>query len=165
MASLDKLKKKSQEHLEPGEEIKAAVKGYYETKRMGQDSVRGGAFLATDRRLVFYASKMMGYDLESFPYENISSFEQGSGFTGGKIAFFASGNKASMKNIKDGDLEEFVAFVKSKMGKPAGGGDGGGGTQAASIPDQIKQLADLNEAGVLSDEEFQEKKAELLDRM
>ena len=34
-----------------------------------------------------------------------------------------------------------------------------------SIPDQIKQLADLRESGVLSDEEFQRKKKELLSRM
>jgi uncharacterized membrane protein YdbT with pleckstrin-like domain len=35
----------------------------------------------------------------------------------------------------------------------------------ASIPDQIDQLAELHQRGVLSDAEFQRKKAELLDRM
>jgi uncharacterized membrane protein YdbT with pleckstrin-like domain len=38
----------------------------------------------------------------------------------------------------------------------------GGG---ASIPQQIEQLADLHQRGVLSDAEYQRKKAELLDRM
>jgi hypothetical protein len=36
---------------------------------------------------------------------------------------------------------------------------------AADIPDQIKKLADLHAAGVLTDEEFAAKKADLLDRM
>lgn len=36
---------------------------------------------------------------------------------------------------------------------------------AASIPEQIDQLAELHQRGVLSDSEFQRKKAELLDRM
>lgn len=37
--------------------------------------------------------------------------------------------------------------------------------QAASIPEQIDQLAELHQRGVLSDAEFARKKAELLDRM
>ena len=36
---------------------------------------------------------------------------------------------------------------------------------APSIPEQIDQLAELHQRGVLSDAEFQRKKAELLDRM
>lgn len=44
----------------------------------------------------------------------------------------------------------------------------GGPPQApapAAIPEQIKQLADLHDAGALTDAEFQAKKAELLGRM
>jgi uncharacterized membrane protein YdbT with pleckstrin-like domain len=37
--------------------------------------------------------------------------------------------------------------------------------QPASIPDQIDQLSELHQRGVLSDAEFARKKAELLDRM
>lgn len=37
--------------------------------------------------------------------------------------------------------------------------------QAASIPEQIAQLSELHQRGVLSDAEFTRKKAELLDRM
>ncbi len=33
------------------------------------------------------------------------------------------------------------------------------------IPDQIRKLAELRDAGVLTEEEFERKKAELLDRM
>jgi Domain of unknown function (DUF4429)/Short C-terminal domain len=35
----------------------------------------------------------------------------------------------------------------------------------AGVPEQIKQLGDLREAGLLTDEEFESKKAELLRRM
>ena len=38
-------------------------------------------------------------------------------------------------------------------------------TAQASIPDQISQLDDLRSRGLLTDDEFQAKKAELLDRM
>ena len=38
-------------------------------------------------------------------------------------------------------------------------------TSGTSIPQQIDQLAELHQRGVLSDSEYQQKKAELLDRM
>ena len=62
-----------------------------------------------------------------------------------------------------------------RMRGPAGGGPGAQGgftgdpTQVQgtgqSIPDQIEKLAELHQRGVLSDAEYQRKKAELLDRM
>jgi putative oligomerization/nucleic acid binding protein len=43
--------------------------------------------------------------------------------------------------------------------------DGGGGAGGGDIADQIAKLANLKDQGILSDEEFQTKKAELLDRL
>lgn len=53
MAKLDKLLGKAAEHLEDDEEVLAAVHGTYETKLLGEDTVRTGMFAATNRRLVF----------------------------------------------------------------------------------------------------------------
>lgn len=53
--------------------------------------------LATDQRVVFYAKKLGGYDLESFSYGNISSFEQSKTMMGYQVSFFASGNKVRLK--------------------------------------------------------------------
>ncbi len=47
----------------------------------------------------------------------------------------------------------------------AAGGAGGPTGAAASIPDQIRQLDELRVRGILSDQEFAAKKAELLRRM
>jgi hypothetical protein len=102
LAKIDKLLDKLREHLDPGEEPVASVLGAYEVKRMGVDSVRNGVMAATDRRLVFYAKKMGGYDFESFPYENITSFEQGKSMSGGSVTFIASGNQAKLKYISKG---------------------------------------------------------------
>jgi hypothetical protein len=44
-------------------------------------------------------------------------------------------------------------------------GQGGGGTSGQSIPDQIARLDELRRNGVLTDAEFEAKKAQLLDRM
>ena len=65
------LVEQAQEHLDEGEAVLATVMGTYETKKMGQDWTRKGILASTDHRLVFYAKKMGGYDLEVFPYEHL----------------------------------------------------------------------------------------------
>ena len=167
MAKLDKLTEQAKAHLEPGEEIRGAIQGTYETKIMGSDSVRTGSLIATDRRLVFYAKKLGGYELESFPYGNISSFEQGKNLMGHNVTFFASGNKIHMKWIKtDKELAQFTEVVKAAMN--SADSTAGSVVSPPTQPDvmeQLRKLGDLRAAGVLTDEEFAAKKADLLGRL
>ena len=160
MAKKHKLLTQAEEHLASGERPLHAVQGAYETKVMGKDSSRAGVLIATDRRLVFYAKKLAGFDLESFPYENLSSIEQSKGMAGGKVAFFASGNKVSMKWIHDDDLPTFVSYVQSKMGKASP--PAASAASSSSVADELSKLAALRDSGVLSDDEFQAQKAKLL---
>ena len=159
------------QHLNPGEKVREAVLGTYEGKWLGEDVLRTGALIATDRRVVLYGTKLTGYDYESFAYRNISSVEMSKGAMGHAITFFASGNKACLKWIKSGSADGFVSYVRQQM-------DQGSRPSAVpapvpvtaqsagpDIPDQIKQLADLHRSGVLTDEEFQAKKTELLSRL
>ena len=158
----DKLLDQLGEHLDAGERVVASVLGAYEVKRLGADSTRSGVMAATDRRLVFYAKKMGGYDLESFPYENITSFEQGKGMSGPSVTFIASGNQAKLKWISKGDMTAFMEAVRSRMGKRSAAD---AGSAEPDIADQIRKLADLRDAGILSSAEFEAKKTDLLSRM
>jgi hypothetical protein len=165
MAKIDKLIGQAQQHLEPGERIDAAVQGAYETKRMGQDTVRTGAFLATDRRIVFYAKRLGGHDLESFPYGNISSFASSKKVMGQAFRFAAPGNTVSVKWIKDDSaLAQFSAIVRERAGR---------GVPAAATPvpvqasaaDRLRQLTELHAQGLVSDTEFAAKRQELLSQI
>lgn len=164
LASLRKLQDLVCDHLEAEEKILHSVFGAYETKTMGKDTIRNGAFFATNLRLVFYAKRTFGFDMEVYPYENISSFEIGKGLMGQKISFFASGNKVKMKWIQKGDVADFINYVKSKMGKSSPV-KYTNSSDVQDIPAQIAKLAQLMDSGILSQEEFQTKKAELLARM
>jgi Bacterial PH domain/Short C-terminal domain len=156
MAKLEKLVNLAKEHLEPGEQVVASVLGAYETKIMGKDTLRNGVFLATDRRILFYGKKMFGYELEVFPYANISSFEISKGMLGRSISFFASGNKVKMKWINQGEVDKFIEHVKENVGKKSEA------KSSLSAADEIKKLAELKEAGILTEEEFEAKKKQLL---
>lgn len=74
---LNQLLPLAKEHFDDGEDALAAVVGQYETKRAGADAIKTGIMIATDRRVLFYAKRLFGYQLEHFPYRAISSFEQG----------------------------------------------------------------------------------------
>ncbi|MEX2411339.1 MAG: PH domain-containing protein [Candidatus Paceibacterota bacterium] len=161
MAKIDRLTEKAKEHLDPNETIEAIVMGAYETEILGADSVRNGIIIATNKRLVFYAKKLMGYELEDFPLSNISSIESGKNMMGHTISFFVSGNKVKMKWISNGEIKKFVDFVSSKIGKESTNIE----LPENGIPDQIEKLSKLREQGILTDEEFQTKKIDLLSRL
>jgi hypothetical protein len=162
MANMAQLLQQFKEHLEPDEVVSITLCGAYEVKILGKDSVRTGILVATDRQVVFYAKKMFGYDMEAFSYAAISSIEVSKGFMGHAVTFFASGNKATLKWISEGDVTTFCSIVKQRIQK----NEVNTSTPTSEgIPELIQKLAALHNAGVLSDEEFQTKKTELLSRL
>jgi hypothetical protein len=166
VAKVDKLVEQAREHLDPGEEILRSILGTYEAKRLGQDSVRNGVLMATDHRLVFYAKKLGGYELESFPYHHISSFESGKNLMGHTVKMFASGNEVQVKWMKS-DVAALVAIVREKMhsasqsSAPTSAGPATADDPAASL----KRLQALHEQELISAEEYEAKRGEILARL
>ena len=87
------------EHLKENETIKESIFGAYEGKSMGNDVTRNGILVATENRILFYAKKLFGFDLETFPFKNISSIEMSKGMMGHTITIYVSGNNVKMKWI------------------------------------------------------------------
>jgi Short C-terminal domain len=85
---------------------------------------------------------------------------------GHSVKFFASGNETSLKWIDtNSDVSAFVTEVKSQMtaahespAAPAAG-------SSPDIADQIRKLADLRSEGLVTDEEYEAKRSELLARL
>ncbi|RIM76635.1 hypothetical protein BU121_09835, partial [Staphylococcus xylosus] len=61
--------------LNENEEIQYSIFGAYETKSLGANTVKNGVLVATNQRIIFYAKRFTGYDLENFDYSKISTFE------------------------------------------------------------------------------------------
>ena len=163
---VDKLVKMSRRHLDDDEDTIEVIMGAYETEVLGNDSVRTGIFIATETRLVFFAKKMFGFQLESFPYSNISSMEMSKGLMGHTIKFFGSGNKVSMKWISSDEetVHKFVSLVRNKLEKSQSS-DTNENRLQYGITEQIREIAELHGQGILTDSEFESKKQELLDRL
>jgi hypothetical protein len=165
VAKLEKLLDQMQEHLDEGEEILATVLGTYTSG----DWLRKGILAATDHRLVFFGKKLGGYELEVFPYSQISSIEASKGMTtGSQIKFFASGNAVSLRAIlKKYDAPAFVQTVKTQMvaSKAPHPGPAPPPDSSTDAADQIRKLAALRDDGLLTDEEYESKRADLLARI
>ena len=168
MAKVEKLLEQARAHLEADEEVLFSILGAYEAKVLGSDSVRNGVLIATDRRLVFYAKKLGGYDLESFPYRQISSFEGGKSMMGHHVKIFASGNNVQVKWMKS-DISQLMSIVREKMhaqqvhSAPVA-------QPVPAIPDEdhgaaLRKLAALRDEGLITPEEYESKRAEVLARL
>ena len=122
MDKLEKLLEESRGHLDPDEETLSAIVGacgVYEKRTLGKRRVFHGigVMLATDRRLVFYAKKLGGYELESFRYADISAFKQGKTMAGATVRFFTVGREVRIRLLEARELSGFADAVQARMGR------------------------------------------------
>ena len=168
MARIDRLLGKAESHFGKGERALQTVFGVYDITRMGHDAVRTAILVATNQRLLFYAKKWVGYDLESYPYTNISSIEMGKNLAGRHVSFFTSGNDVTLKWITQGDMGAFVDAVKAQMetAKPGSAPpEARSNEPPTDFVEQLERLGKLHQDGVISTQEFSVKKAEILARI
>jgi hypothetical protein len=150
-----------------------------------------GLVVLTDRRLFFLKDGWMSQTSEDFPLERISSIQWSAGMLMGSIIVFASGNKAEIKNVQKSDGKDIVDQIRGRLSgqipspqpmppvpsvpsrpvpsapaaPPAQPSISGSASDPDAILRQLRQLGELRDAGVVTSEEFETKKAELLARL
>jgi hypothetical protein len=131
------------------------------------------------------SGQTFGGKATTFDYRNIGAVEVRTGFGQGELQLInpsmpsGQGNrnrdKVKMAETPNGVVfsktnaalfNEFAAKVREMVGHAHGSTTLASATSpTSSIPEQIKQLAELHEVGALTAEEFSAKKADLLQRM
>jgi len=154
MASYKKNLNLIKEHLQNNESIITSIEVTYEKN----DWIRKGVLVSTENRIIFLAKKLIGFDLESFPFGNISSYEYGKEFMGHKIKFFASGNEIKVKWIESKNLNEFNQYINSNIGQQSNSKEF---IQPESVASQLEKLATLLEKNLISEDEFYKMKSEI----
>jgi Bacterial PH domain/Short C-terminal domain len=150
------------ELLAEDEEVLNLARGEYDDRQ--------GLVVLTDRRVLFTERGMMRSRLEDFPYDRISSVQTSTGMVHGTLKLFVSGNAAEIKDVYPKErAPEIGDYIRSRIHqKPttdAPPAQETGGPPASDPVAQLKQLAELRDAGIVTPEEFEAKKAELLSRM
>jgi len=158
--------KKLIEHLWDTEEVEFLASGTY-----GGGS---GLLALTNSRLIFLRDGWTSKVVEDFPLDKISSVQWKSGMLLGSVLIFVSGNKSEIGSVQKDAGKALTDSVRAKISNLSNAA----ATPAALTPTpappeapavdpmaQIKQLGELRDAGLLTDEEFTSKKAEILSRI
>lgn len=156
-------------HLKKGETVQLFLEGWIgEVMGKGDKTQHNGMFILTDHRACFYRKGIFGEVFETMPISKITSVETRS-FMGHRILTLHT----SHDELKFKTFEEKQAFdavharieeLRDQDGKPAASAASQTPASESTI-DQLKKLGELRDAGILTDEEFTSKKAELLARL
>lgn len=119
----------------------------------------------TNKRVIFLDKGMVfGLKQKEIPLEKINSIAQQRGLVLGKIEIWDGASKMLIESVSKSTLKPFIDAVnkaREDLKTPHDNAE----TVAESIPDKIKKLAELKDAGILTEEEFNQKKSELLSRI
>lgn len=151
-----------EKHLKPNESIVAWGEGYIgEMMGKGDNTQHNGALIVTETMVVFYRKGFIGEVLETMPLKGITSIERKSTLGHRTIRLHTSHDDLAFKSMKKDHDQRLIDAIEAgrdnnsqQQSKPQ--------VVTPSNIDKIKQLAELKDAGILTEEEFETKKAQLL---
>jgi hypothetical protein len=170
-------KNKMQTRLGAGREMKRLTTYLWEGESVhlmaaGRYGGGTGLVVLTDRRLLFVMDGVMRQTIEDFPLDKVSSVQWSSGMALGTLTIFASGNKADIDQMNKKDGKQIADTVRARLAAPKPQPFAPPVNQAPPQPaagpdvyEQLRKLGELRDLGVVTPEEFEHKKRELLARI
>ncbi|QLH85109.1 PH domain-containing protein [Halosimplex pelagicum] len=165
--------KKIDEYLEPGEKVH-----FFATDSGGQlkidgeqQSVLNLTTAVTDRRVLFKHGKMIGSKQTSIDYKDISSVEVSFGMVQKRLNLETDSKVFGLGvgQIDKDEVQDMAKFVREKCRKTGKtrneDSDGNSSPDEEDALDKLERLGDLRDRGVVTEEEFEEKKQSLLDQI
>lgn len=131
----------------------------------GQYGNGQGVLVLTDERILFVQQSLGSAKIEDFPLDRVSSVQESTGMVMGEIKIFASGNDARIKSVAKQDASAFADAARKHLRKrqTAAAAPAPTAVPPAVDPlDQLKKLAELRDAGIISADEFEAKKTGLM---
>lgn len=127
-----------------------------------------GIVVVTPERMIFFDKTIAGRRIEEFPLRAISSVSSSSGIVHDKMAVTVSGHRSVIENMTKGSAARLATAVRDMQMKASAPAPVAAAEPKAAPADpleQLEKLGRLRDAGVVSTEEFETKKAALLDRL
>lgn len=130
---------------------------------VGQYANKTGIVALTDKRLLFFEKSMLGSeDLTDFSLGSIGAISLGKKMGGETLTVAHSGTSAVISGLGHGQGDAIARAFRQLKEQPTPSAPS---TATADPIDQIARLAELHAKGILTDEEFQAQKAQILSRM
>lgn len=170
-ADIEAAKNKTETRIGAGRELRKLETYLWDTETVqllaaGTYGPGTGLVALTDRRLLFIKDGVMSKTIEDFPVDKISSVQWSSGLLMGSLIVFASGNKAEIKNMSKKDGQQIADAIRGRLSpRPGPPAPAIANQSSDDVYDSLRKLGELRDAGILSPEEFEAKKRELLSRL
>ena len=151
-------------HLKPDEKIVAWGEGYIgEMMGKGDKTQHNGVLVVTNERVAFYGKGFLSEVLETIPLNKITSIERKSLMGHRTIKMHTSHDQLEFKTFEDKEQQLVDAIEAGReQSIPASAPQT---TQQSDPMEALKKLGELKELGVITDDEFQEKKRALLAKL
>jgi hypothetical protein len=121
----------------------------------------------TQKRVVIKIPQWMGSDERTIPYRNITSVDLDTGMVNKRVTLQTPGQTYHIEAHEPGkdEVREVTKFVRNKIKESQSSSDNSTQKSEDDPLDQLDKLKDLHEKGAITDEEFEEKKEGLLDKI
>lgn len=148
-----------------GEIVLGHLEGWIgEMMGSGDKTQYNGQFILTNMRACFYRKGFLGEVFETIPIEKITSVETLSRMGYRVIRLHTSHDELAFKTFESKeDFDNVYGHIESSRNTPLSSTPQS--LVSTPIPEQIRQLAELRDAGILTEEEFVAKKTQLLQQM
>lgn len=144
--------------LGPDEELLDVTSGRVEVKRLGSDTKRAGLLVVTTRRVFLYSKGLAGNQVRDLYYDALSSVDiERSAILGNIIDLAVHGDRTEITLVPREDVERVVNSIREQVTAHRSAS-----SPTATVGDQVRDLARLRDEGLLTDEEFETKRRELL---
>lgn len=147
------------EKLVEGEKLIAWTPAYRDKKGLQ------GVLILTDRRIAFFRKGALSEKFEPWPIAKISSVDTRKGLQTYEIKLHTSGDDLELLIPDKLKGEEFTAALQRKLTELTSGSPPSPNSVGSDPLEQLRKLGELRQAGVVSEEEFATKKAELLAKL
>lgn len=146
-------------------------------QQAGLGGAMGGleSIFATDRRLIKVKPNTLGLRLnfEDYLYKDMANIKLNTGILRSSINIVMRFNSEpiSIENLPKDGTEKLFKIIENGIagrlegGKPTNLPGAGVSSVQINIEEQIRQLKQLQDSGLISEEEFQNKKMDLLNKM
>ena len=152
--------------LLPGERILDVTGGMVHVHRFGGDQERRGTLAVTDQRVFLQTKRVGGYDVQDFAYGLLSGCNYSAGAGLGMIELVMAGERTRVTHVLKEEAKRIGPLIRHQMALARGSSMPDAAPQAQADPaGQLRKLAELRTAGLLTEEEFQAKRGEIINRL
>ena len=153
---------KVEEILGEGEQPLGLLNGQAKNS-VGRDTI--GIAVTTNKRLIYVGDLVFQTAVEQFPLDKVDSVQESGGMALAGFMASVPGSTFVLAKAPKQAVKPFVEVLRNAIAEYQAVTAPPGSQLPEGPLDQLKKLAELHDAGVLSDDEFESKKAKLLDQI